>query len=263
MKVLRLNKYTTAAIFLFATSAVLVAIALLSDLGDTTKAAFVISGMVCATTGIFTLTFSQGEPVDPNLVGILPAQGSLNFSYLLKNLGIHGNAYFLPPRITGKSSVLQFNPTSSYDGRKGSEEGSFKETLPVGFITPPSCDLLIQDLRNRNALVIPDTDEELSSLVRETIENVYKFAPRVSVEWDGSKVDITFHKYPYIEGCTVIAQKSPDCCAMSPCPACSLCGTLIAEGSDRVVMLDRCSVSSSSHDIIANFSILPLPDRSP
>jgi hypothetical protein len=116
---------------------------------------------------------------------------------------------------------------------------------------------LIEDLKKNHALVIPDNKEELSSLIRETIEDFFKFAPGVSVQWEGSKVTITFHEYPYIDGCKVIAQKSPQCCAMSPCPVCSLCGVLIAEGLDKGVKLERCSESSSSNNVTAVFSLLP------
>ena len=257
MKRLTLNKYSVAAILLFAAGAAYIAIALIINPGEITTSAFVIAGLVCVMTGVFTLTFSAGEPVDPRLVGLLPAQGSLNISLLTKHLGYQGNAYFLPPRVTGEATVFQFNPTSTYDGKQGSANGSFKETGPPGLVTPPSCDLLIEDLRKNHALVIPDKKEELTNLIRETIEDVFKFAPRVSVQWEGSKVTITFHEYPYIDGCKVIAQKSPQCCSMSPCPACSLCGALIAEGLDTVVSLDRCSVSSSSKDVTAVFSLLP------
>jgi hypothetical protein len=257
MKPIILNKYTIAGILLLAAAAVFIDIALISNPGEITTAAFVISALVFGMTGIFTLTFSGGDPVDPRLIGILPAQGSLTLCRLTHHLGMQGNAYFLPPRVTGEARVMQFNPTSTYDGKKGSEKGSFRETGPAGLVTTPSCDLLIEDLRKRNALVIPDTKENITYLLCETIEDVFKFAPRVSSRWSGSTVIITFHNYPYIDGCKVIAQKSPQCCSMSPCPACSLCGALISEGLDTVVTLDRCSVSASSCDVIAVFSIVP------
>jgi hypothetical protein len=256
MKPIILNKYSTAAILLFAVAAVFIDIALISNPGDITTAAFVISGMVCAMTGIFTLTFSAGEPVDPHLLGLLPAQGSINLCRIIHHLGMDGHAYFLPPRVTGETKVMQFNPTSTYDGKQGSEKGSFREKGPAGLVSTPSCDLLIQDLRKRNNLVIPDNDENLTQLLRETIEDFYKFAPKLSARWNGSTVTITFHDYPSIDGCKIIAQGFPDCCSMSPCPMCSLCGALIAEGRDKIVALNECSMTSSSRDVTASFTLL-------
>ena len=257
MRLPHLNKYSTAAILLFGAAAFFLDIALLTNSGDITASAFVISGMVCAITGIFTLTFSWGEPVDPRLLGFLPAQACMNLCCTLPLLGISGNAYFLPPRFTGEDRVMQFNPTTSYQGSEGSAKGSFRETGPPGLVTIPLCDLLIEDLRKRNALVIPEKEEELTVLLRETIEDVYKFAPQVSARWHGNSVTITFHDYPSIDGCKIIAHSSPDCCTMNPCPMCSLCGVLIAQGKDRVVTIDQCSITPSSRDVTAVFQILP------
>jgi hypothetical protein len=257
MRILHLNKYSAATILLIGAAAFFIDIALLTNSGDLTTSAFVISGMVCIITGIFTLTFSWTEPVDPRLIGFLPAQACMNLCSTLPLLGISGNAYFLPPRVTGEDHVMQFNPTTSYKGSEGSDKGTFRETGPSGLVTTPLCDPLIQDLRKRNALVIPEKEEELTVLLRETIEDVYKFAPRISVRWHGSSVTITFHDYPSIDGCKIITQRSPDCCTMNPCPVCSLCGVLIAEGTDKVVTLDNCKGTSSSRDVTAIFALLP------
>jgi hypothetical protein len=257
MKRLSLNKYSTAAILLLAAAAVFMAMAFISKSSETSTSAFVIAALVCVLIEVFTLTFAAGERVDSQPVGLLPSQGSLDKCLLTMHLGYRGNAYFLPPRVTGKATVFQFNPTLTYDGKQGAANGSFKETGPAGLVTPPSCNLFIEDLRENHALVIPNTKEELTVLIRETIEDFFKFAPRISVHWGIKEVIITFHEYPYINGCKAIAQKSPQCCAMSPCPVCSLCGALIAEGLGTIVSLDRCSVSSSSKDITAVFSLLP------
>ena len=118
MKQLHLNKYSTAAILLFAAAVIFIYIALISIPKDITTSVFVISGMVCAMTGIFTLTFSAGEPLDPRLLGLLPAGGCINLCSTMQHFGISGNAYFLPPRVTGESRVMQFNPVSTYKGNE-------------------------------------------------------------------------------------------------------------------------------------------------
>jgi hypothetical protein len=257
MKLKMPDKYSIAAILLVEVAAVLIALAFFTNSGESTTVALVITGMICAITGIFTLTFSGDEPVDPRLIGILPAQGSINLSRIMNHFGIRGKAHFLPPRVTGEPRVMQFNPTSTEKVSVGSAPGSFRETGPPGLVTTPSSDLLIQDLKKKNALVIPENEENITQLLRETIEDVLKLAPRVSARWSGSTVTLTFHDYPSIYGCNVIARSSPDYCAMNPCPMCSLCGALIAEGKDKVVTLDQCSPGSSSKDVTAIFSIVP------
>jgi len=249
MKIKIPYKYTAATILLMSASAVLIVIALITNRGDITTNAFVISGMACAMIGILTLTFSGDEPLDQWFVGILPAQGSINLCSIIRHIGIYGAAHFLPPSVSGEKRVMQFNPISTYNGKIGS-----------GLVTRTSCDLLIQNLKMRKALVIPDKNEELTLLICETIEDFFKFAHKISVSWEDSRVIITFHRYLFYDGCKVIAQEPSQCCVMSPCPACSLCGAMIAEGKERVVRIDRCSISSSSRDVTTVFTILPLPD---
>ena len=207
---------------LVAAAASLVAIALFTSQGEFVTAAFVISGMVCAITGIFLLTFSRGEPVDPHFVGILPVQGCLNLCRIASDLGINGNAYFLPPRLTGETRVMQFNPDTTYTGGMVSAKGSFPETEQKGLVTVPSCDPLIQDLRKRNGLVIPDNEERLTQRLRETAGEIFELAPKVSVRWNGNRIAITLHRYRFIDGCGFIAQASGDCCTRHPCPVRSL-----------------------------------------
>jgi hypothetical protein len=263
MKFSMLGKFTAVALLFLATLAVLITIALFSNDGDFSTSALVISGIVCTMIGIFSFMFASDEPVDLRLIGILHAQELLNLCSLAHHLGIHGGAHFLPPRITGEIRVMQFNPTSTYKGEKGSTEGSFRETGPPGLVTPPSCDLLIEYLKKRNDMIIPNEEEELTWVLHEIFEDACKFAGRISVKWEDRRVTITFHRYRFYDGCKIIAQKSPQCCTTSPCPACSLCGALIAESRDRVVRLDQCSMNISSKDVTAVFSILPLVDSNP
>jgi hypothetical protein len=56
MKVTLPGKYFLAALLLLSTAAVLITIAYLTNRGDMTTAAVVLSGMICAVTGIPTLS---------------------------------------------------------------------------------------------------------------------------------------------------------------------------------------------------------------
>jgi hypothetical protein len=257
MKRIHLNKYSIAAVLFLAAAAALIAIALNIYFSEFITAAFVISAMAMGMTGIFVLTFSGGEPVDPRLVGLLPAQGCINLCKIASDLDINGRAYFLPRRVTGETRVVQFNPVSTYKGSDVSAQPSFPKKGPAGLVTIPSCNPLIQELRKRNELIIPDNEEHLTQLLRETTGEIFDFAPRVSASWNRGTVTIIFHRYRFIAGCQFIAQESPGCCTRNPCPACSLCGVLIAEGTDKVVSLDECSISASKQDVIMIYSIVP------
>ena len=251
-----LDRYSAAAILLYVSAILFVAIPLFISFGDFATAAFVISGMAFTILGSFVIMFSGNEPVDPRLVGILPVQASLNLCRIASDSGITGNAYFLPPHITGESRVMQFNPESSYyGGDRISARSSFTDGTPHGLVTVPAADILMQELRKRNALVVPDRVEELTVLISETISEVFEFAPQVTTTWHSGKVTITLHEYRFIEGCLSTRSIAPLCCTRYPCPVCSLCGTLITECTNKVVALEECSVSVfSDEDITAVFS---------
>jgi hypothetical protein len=257
MKLQKLDSYAVAAILLMATAVILIAAALVTNLGEFITAAFVISGTSCAMIGIFILTFTRGETVDPCYLGLLFSQWSKNMSRIESDLGITGNAYFLPQRITGESHVMQFNPTLTYSGSNVSAKDPFTKTGAGGLIITPCCEAWIQDLKTRNALVIPNKEEELIVLINEIIGDTFGFASRVSGSWRDNTITLTFHRYQFIDGCTAIAHESEELCTMNPCPVCSLCAVLIAEGINKVVPVDQCSVNPSSRDVTVVFSLPP------
>lgn len=258
MKVKKLDNYAIASILLMAGAVILIATGLVTNLGEFITAAFVISGTVCALAGIFILTFTRGETVDPRYLGMLAAQWGKNMCDIEAGLHITGKAHFLPPRVTGEFRVMQFNPTMTYSGGTVSAKEPFTKIETPGLVITPCCDPWIQDLRKRNGLVIPTKKEELIILINEIIGDVFGFASRVSGSWrDPTMVELTFHGYRFIEGCKAIPDESRKCCTMNPCPVCCLCGALIAEGTDTVVTLDKCSIKPSSQDVTMIFSLLP------
>ena len=68
MKLRMPDKYSVAAVLLIVTAAILVWVAVTTHLGGQVATALILSGMVCAITGIFSFAFSGGEPVYPGLL---------------------------------------------------------------------------------------------------------------------------------------------------------------------------------------------------
>jgi hypothetical protein len=250
-----LNKYFVAAGLFFIAAILFVVIPLFLKLSDFITAAFIITGMSLTILGSFVIIFSGNEPVDPHLIGLLPIQGCINLYRIAANNGIAGNAFFLPPFFSGEAKVMQFNPVSTYNGEAIQAKQPYTINVPQGIVTIPTCEPLIQDLRKRFALEVPEREEELAALITEIFSEVYEFSPEILVSSEENLVTITLHKYHFIEGCLYALAESPHCCTRYPCPACSLCGSLIAECTKKVVALEGCTVSSSQ-DITAVFSII-------
>lgn len=248
-----LEKYSAMVVLLLMMTILFIAVPLIFTLGNFLSGTFVIAGMTCAILGSFVIMFTGKEPVDPRVVGLLPVQGCMNLCRIASDAGIKGNAFFLPSQFTGSSRVMQFNPVSTFNSGMISSKETFTENKPHGLITIPVSDLLIQDLYKRHALEIPNEMNELSVLLSETLSDTLEFAPDITTTWKVDSVTIIMHEYRFIDGCFSMQVKSPLCCTRFPCPACSLCGTLIAACINKVVSLHECRISSEK-DITMTFS---------
>jgi hypothetical protein len=248
-----LDKYSGTVILFYVAAFAFVATPLLYGLDDFVTGIFVVAGMTCTIMGSFVFMFTGNEPIDPRFVGLLPVQGCLNLCRLATGAGVFGKAYFLPPQMTPEERVMQFNPESTYSGDMDAFTESFAEEASRGLFTIPSADPLMQDLRKRHALIIPKRVDQLPILIRETVSDVFEFSPKVTTDIGRDKITVTLHKYRFIEGCLYARSVSPNCCTRFPCPACSLCGMLIAECTGKAVAMEVCDLTSN-RDITAVFS---------
>ena len=101
------------------------------------------------------------------------------------------------------------------------------------------------------------------ALVKETGEDVLEIAGRVTADLNGDTIHVTMNDYLLIDGCRAIYAESPKCCTTYPCPVCSLFATLIAEGSGKIVTLERCTPDARNRSVTLLFTILPGDDRQP
>ena len=249
------GRYFATGLLLVAAAAVLVAVAVLTNRGDITSAAVVIAGMVCAVAGIFILTFAGGEPIDPRLVSSLFVQDQITVCRIAADLGINGNACFLPHRLTGEPRVMLFNPVSEYAGGAVRPEDTFPLSGPAGLVTVAPSDPLVRDLFRGDPLPWTEGEEEVTRLLKESVCGALELSADLSSRWQEKTATITLHGFRFIDACRTSMRESPRCCCMHPCAACSLCGALIAESMDMAVVLDRCSPTGSN--VTAVFTLLP------
>ena len=165
MKRLYLNKYSIAAVLFLVAAAALIAIALNIYFGEFIIAAFIISAMALAMAGIFVLSFSGGEPVDPRFVGSPSCTGMYKSLQDSVRSGYSWQGLFSSPpryrRVPGYAVQPGLDSTREV---KCLRRPHFPKTGPAGLVTIPSANPLVQELRKRNALVIPENEEHLSQL---------------------------------------------------------------------------------------------------
>jgi hypothetical protein len=257
MKFPRLNPYYKASLVLVAAAVILVAVAILTDRRDLTSAAMVISSMVCLITGIFLATFSSSEPLDTRFVSLLSVQGCINLCRLCADLGISGNACFLPAGREGRTQTMQFIPVAGYDGSAVHGDSFVATPNAAGLVTVPSGEPLYREIREQEKLVIPKEMPDIAALLSEVGEEVLEIADKVTTDANGDVVTVTMEVYRLIGGCLAVSAESPKCCITNPCPVCSLFACLLAEGTGRVVQVERCSPDADEERVTAVFTLLP------
>jgi hypothetical protein len=257
MKFPRLNPYYKASLALVAAAVILVAVAILTDRRDLTSAALVISSMVCLITGIFLTTFSSSEPLDTRYVSLLSVQGCINLCSACADLGISGNACFLPAGRDGRTRTMQFMPVAGYDGSAVQGDSFVTGPDTAGLMTIPSGEPLFHEIRKQEHLVIPAEMSDIFGLLSEVGEDVLEIADHVTTEANVPVITVKMEGYRLIGGCMAVSAESPKCCTTNPCPVSSLFACLLAEGTGRVVQVERCSPDADGQMVTVVFTLLP------
>jgi hypothetical protein len=127
----------------------------------------------------------------------------------------------------------------------------------AGLVTVPSGEPLYREIRENEHLVIPKELPDIAALLREVGEEVLEIADKVTTETDGPVITVTMEVYRLIGGCLAVSAESPKCCTTNPCPVCSLVACLLAEGTGRIVQVERCSADAAEERVTAVFTLLP------
>ncbi|MGB7788737.1 hypothetical protein [Methanoregula sp.] len=256
MKYFPKNPNYQASLVLIIMAGVLITTALLTNRGDFTSAAVVVSGLVCLLTGIFFAALSGSDPLDLRYLSLFPVQGSINFTRACADLGIQGNACIIPAGRDERPVTMQFLPVADYHGIPLSRESFVTGPDTAGIQMEPSCAPLLRLLREREHLVIPSDLDALKELIRELGEEVLEVADRVRSTQDGESITVRMEGYRLVGGCRAMTLESPRCCTANPCPVCSLFATVFAEGTGNVIQLERCAPDPGQPAVTAVFSVL-------
>lgn len=250
-----INRYLLVSFLLLACGGIFTAVALLTDRGGISTAAVVISGAVCILTGFFILTFSLDEPLDPEFVAALAPGGSDTVCRITAELGIRGNSWFLPEGYHDGTGVMQLIPVSGYTGEPVAGD-TFLTKGPGGILFPPSSAPLIRLLKAKCGFLVPEDPASADALIRETLTEVLGYAGEVRIERSEGAVTVIMEKYLLFSGCRdIFRNASPRCCAIYPCPVCSLCGTILAESTKKPVSLEECLLSEKDSTVRAVFRV--------
>ncbi len=233
---MRFSDSSLAGGVLIAASAVVLVLATLTDRGDLTSATLFLSGISTFIAGVFAMTLGRGEPVDPEIAGLLPVAGSIDISRIAADLGVAGDAWCIPrngglieliPVDTGLPESLPAE-TTFLTGDQGN-----------GLLLVPAGAPLLQRLEKRNMLVLPSDEPGLLAAVKEVFLDVLEVADRVTAVRDGDSIIVELVGFRFFSGCEEVRSESPRCCTLHPCPVCSLSACMLAKGTGRATALSH------------------------
>jgi hypothetical protein len=235
---------------------VLLIIVLFSNRGDISTAVLILVGFTSFVTGIFMLSFTSSESLNPDIVSLLHFPATIPLSRIIADLGISGNAHFIPGSKMYPASTMQFNPVASYTRIDPLTDYTFY-TGPdgKGVIVPPSGSYLLESLEQNYAVSIPRQEEELFAAIAGTGEDILEIAEKVSVAKSGDTISIELHRFRLYQGCQMLRAESPRCCSMTPCPVCSLIAIMIANGLGRTSSIDSVAFDDRSQSVTMNLTL--------
>lgn len=222
------NNPYRGAFLLIVAAAVLLAIAAATGRGDITTATLILAGTGCFVTGVFLLALHKGEPLDPGIAALLPAQGTITIATLCADLGVQGDARFIPDG----DAVIEVIPVADTLPEEIGDDYSFITTgAGCAVRIAPTCAPLLSHLKARHALEIPGEEEGLLACITEVCDDLLEIAEKTIVTRDGENIVVTLNGYRLIPGCQVVRAASPKCCTMVACPVCSLIAAVVALGT--------------------------------
>lgn len=223
---------------LFASMAVVLAgVVVFTNRNDLTSAVLLLSGIGCFIVAIVSLAFSGERGVDPELASLATVGGVIDTAILCADLGLQQNARFVP---TPKGVVQCIPAGEALPDLGGDPEWAFlQDEEGCGVLLPPSSAPLLSHLKERHHLLVPAERDGVVAAIREVLVEMLQRAERVEAIDQGERMLITLSGIRGWMGCLEMQRHSPKCCTLVPCAICSLIASLVAEGLQKTVSLER------------------------
>ncbi|WP_292409801.1 MULTISPECIES: hypothetical protein [unclassified Methanoculleus] len=237
---MNVNSPYQGAFLLILAAAGLLVLAAATGRGDITTATLVLAGAGCFFAGVFLLTLHKGEPLDPGLAALLPVQGTVTTATLCADLGVQGDAWFVPE---ANGTIVEVIPVADTLPATTGDDYSFITTeggCAVRIV--PACTPLLATLKKKHALEVPAEDEALLACISEVCDDLLEVAEKTQAAWDGENIVVTLRGYRLLPGCREVRAASPKCCTMVGCPICSLLAAVAALGTGAPTRIEHVAV---------------------
>ena len=243
------NDYQVSGIVMLSAAFLLLLAATLLNRSDITSATLFLCGVAAFLCGVFLLTFSKPDPVDARVASLLPVMGSINLARIIADLGVQGNAWFIPGE-PGSADVNEFIPVT--DGLPPDTIPDFSfviEGESPGIRLVPDAMPVIDLLKRHHGFHTPQGESESFTAVKEILEDILEYADTAGLSRDGDSVIVSVKGYRFYDGCRFVAGESPKICTMHPCGICSLSACILASGLSVPVKIDYIDMDDKTRSL--------------
>jgi len=249
MKKRQYNDYQVSGIVLLSAAFLLLLVATLLNRSDITSATLFLCGVAAFLGGVFLLTFAKPEPVDAHTASLLPVMGSINISRMIADMGVKGNAWFIPGEAES-SEVREFIPVA--DGLPPFHMPDFSfaiEGQNPGIQLIPDAAPVMDLLSKHHGFNTPSGESESFTAVKEILEDILEYADCADLSKDGDSIIVAVKGYRLYDGCRYVAGESKKICTMHPCGICSLAACILASGLSVPVKIDYIDMDDATRSL--------------
>jgi hypothetical protein len=212
-----------------------------------------LTGVTVITLAILLYFLSPARFLRAEVADALGLSGMANIEKLLASLMIEARGVYVPAAQAGSTRL--FIPIYGEQDLAGLPvTGSLFVTPGAGaggvMLEPPGYRLLSY-VREIGATF---TGEGLENEMKDALENSLELAGRVTVRVEGDEVLVSMGDLANAGMCATVRKESPGICTQTGCPVCSLVACMIAEGTGRMVRIER--VSSKDRTLDAVFKLV-------
>ncbi|NLV27979.1 MAG: hypothetical protein GXY48_12585 [Methanomicrobiales archaeon] len=243
------DKNLISTLILVIAAIILLLLAYMTKRNDLITAMVIVSAIILFLTAIFLYSFSTEDLLSSELLSLLHVQGTINLCRIATDLGIMGQAVFIPESYGMNDKTMQFLPVTEYKKGNLSGDSFVSGSAGTGLLMHPQGKPLKDYLTSHSSLKIPHDENEIFSLIKETGVEILELADKINVSKTGEGYTITFLNFQLFSGCQAIQNESPACCLINPCPICSLFGVILAEGLNKPITLEHCTLEKSKKKI--------------
>ena len=213
-----------------------------------------LAGITVISLAILLYFLSPARFLRAEVADAMALSSVTNIEKVLKSLLVESPGVYIPAAQAGATSLLI--PVSGKIDQSGMRQAASGIFIQPGtgagglMLEPPGYGLLAYVM----GIGASFTDEGLESEVRDALENSLELAGNVTVKRQGDDILVSMRDLANSGMCAAIRKGHPGICMQAGCPVCSFVACAIAEGTGRMVRIERVSVKGRT--LNATFKLL-------